>query len=198
MTKIILFDIDYTLINTSQLKENLIDVLTNIIQVKKNDFIKAMSLYTKNLKSSTDFRPEGYCLFLSKRFRCNHGKLLDAFYKSNKTYENILYPDTIKLLERLKEKYILGIFSEGYINFQLTKLKASGILPYFDKKYIFIGRRKLSKKCLDLIPANSIIIDDNKKVVDILTKNNIKSLWVNRRDSIKQNSILSVINQSSL
>jgi FMN phosphatase YigB (HAD superfamily) len=157
-----------------------------------------MFIYIKNLKSSTDFQPENYCLALSEHFWCDYKKLIDIFYKYEKTYKNILYPDTITTLEKLKEKYILGIFSEGYKRFQLTKLKFSGILPYFDRKYIFLRRRKLSKKFLGLIPANSIIIDDNKKVIDILTKNNIKNLWVDRSKSIKQNNILSVLDQSSL
>ena len=198
MKKIILFDIDHTLINTSQLRENLTGILIKLIHVNKNDYMRVTFIYTNSLKSSTDFRPENYCRILSKHFGCNYKKLLGVFYISEKIYRNALYPDTVTALEKLKVKYILGIYSEGYKRFQLTKLKLSGIMPYFDKRYIFIGRRKLSKKFLGLIPANSIIIDNNKKVINILTKNNIKNIWVNRNESIKQDNILSVLDQNSL
>lgn len=55
-----------------------------------------------------------------------------------------LFPDTLEVLEALKQKYKLYIITNGFREVQTKKLKNSGLEPYFDGVYIsdLIGVQK--------------------------------------------------------
>ncbi|KKR11285.1 MAG: hypothetical protein UT39_C0009G0045 [Candidatus Woesebacteria bacterium GW2011_GWA1_39_21] len=180
MKKIILFDIDRTLIDTDYLAQETFKAIRHKIIGSTSQILEVRENYMKSLKSTTDFKPENYCKELSRRFGSDYKTLTNTYYKSFDKGNNLLYHDTIPTLKRLKQKYLLGIFSEGYAKFQRHKLKYSGILPYFDEKYIFIKRRKTNTNSLKSFPKDCVIIDDRLDICEELAKNKLNVIWFNR------------------
>ena len=81
-------------------------------------------------------------------------------------YNVNVYKETLEVLEKLKDKYRLGIYSEGTKKFQNHKFKSLGLNKYFDKDLIFI-------------------VDDKETICEFLTKNEIRAIWLNRKDNRK-------------
>jgi len=191
MKKLILFDIDRTLIDTGKLSRNLSNVLHKKCNVSLDNFLLVKDEYKNGLSSTTDFSPQKFCRLLSIKFNTDYKELLRSYYHEPLVYQGILYPDTIPALQRLSKDYNLGIFSEGFYRFQITKLKFTKILQYFDKRYVYILRRKTTKLSLEKLPHNCTIIDDNTNVINKLTsKKDIKSVLISRGTKEKQNGII--------
>ena len=53
-------------------------------------------------------------------------------YLSITPYKKHLFPDTIEILDKLKEKYRLHIITNGFEEVQYIKMKSSGLTPYFE------------------------------------------------------------------
>jgi len=79
----------------------------------------------------------------------------------------------------------LGVFSEGFLKFQLGKLTNTGIEKYFSKKHLYIFRRKLDLKNLKEIPSKAVIIDDKQEVFDGI-KSNLVLLIDRKKQSLKE------------
>lgn len=84
---------------------------------------------------------------------------------TQKLYLDSLYPDAVTTLALLSKEYLLGIFSQGYREFQENKLRQCGIMPYFKKEYIFIFPDKTLSSALKTLPENAVIIEDKLSVV---------------------------------
>lgn len=96
-------------------------------------------------------------------------KLNDTFLEllPNKT---TLIENAIEVLDHCKSKYPLHIVSNGFYEIQLKKMKASGILVYFDHIVTTekAGARKPSKQIFDFAlnaakcdPSNAVMIGDS-------------------------------------
>ena len=121
---IILFDIDYVLINTDKLRPFLIN----------NDWKKAKLPYKKSV-----------------------------------------YPEVIKILEKIKKEYMLGIFSENNnLDYQEDKFTKSGLKKYFDKDLVFIVKsKKDSIQLIKLMINKKNILINNKEAISHLRKNGL-------------------------
>lgn len=67
------------------------------------------------------------------------------FFKKSKLLEHKIYEEVIDVLDNLSKIAILGIFSEGDIDFQRTKIKETKIEKYFEQENIHIVLNKLDK-----------------------------------------------------
>lgn len=56
------------------------------------------------------------------------------------------FPDTIQTLEKLKDKYLLAIITNGDSIAQRKKIEHAGIMQYFDENHIFVSGDFLYKK----------------------------------------------------
>lgn len=65
------------------------------------------------------------------------------FFKESNLSKPKIYKEVIRALEDLKKIAVLGIFSEGDLDFQKTKLKEDGIDKYFGKENVHIVSNKL-------------------------------------------------------
>lgn len=203
MQPTILFDVDHSLLDTSRLKELLRTRLAEILGVDTKQVGRVTDTYTKILPKSTDFNPDDYIKYLMKKFEIkNSAEFKKIFFKMPDLYRAVLYPETRRVLNSLKRRYRLGIFTEGFRKFQLTKLKLSGILPIFDRDLIFIHRRKLTSRAISRLPKGSVIVDDNPEVIEALSKfPHVTPIWLNRKDKKKRSAVrtihsLAELNQS--
>lgn len=67
------------------------------------------------------------------------------FFKKNNLSKHRVYEEVIEVLEKLSGIAILGIFSEGQIDFQKNKLKETNIEKYFNFDNLHIVLNKLDK-----------------------------------------------------
>ncbi|MBU0534705.1 MAG: HAD family hydrolase [Patescibacteria group bacterium] len=198
MRDTILFDIDYTLLNTLVFKENCRSKLSEFLNISVEDICVAEKGYVKKETEFTDFNPEEYIDYISKKYNVSTQDVGKAFF-DDENFKNISYPEVVSLLEALSKNYKLGIFSEGFKSFQLLKLHKSGLLAYFDREVTFVIRRKLTQKSLDLLPKGSFVIDDNYFVADALCKaGSFKPIWLNRKTKEKHPDCETVFDLTNL
>lgn len=96
-----------------------------------------------------------------------------------------LFPEVTKILDLLKENFILGIFSEGDREFQISKLKKTNIWHFFNPEDIFIETKKhtlimeIEEKYRD---KPLVVVDDKLTVLADLKKKlpDAKMVWIKR------------------
>jgi len=110
----------------------------------------------------------------------------DFLYRT--TLQTNLVDGAIEILEYLKAKgYTLSIISNGFVEVQYTKLRRSGLLPYFDHIFLSeeIGCQKPDIRFFDAVikklnvtPSDCVVIGDNLQT-DILGAQNagIKAIY---------------------
>jgi|SRR3989344_6780768 len=68
-----------------------------------------------------------------------------AYFKKSYLTKHKIYEEVKDVLEKLSKIAILGIFSEGALEFQRKKLNQTGIENYFEKDHTHIVLNKLSE-----------------------------------------------------
>lgn len=106
-------------------------------------------------------------------------------FKESKLATYQLYDEVIDMLVSLKGKVILGIFSEGELDFQSSKLQRTDIYKHFLDENIHIVNNKDEKLKEVLIKYNDkqIIVVDDKLTVLHTAKQiipNLITIWVKR------------------
>ena len=184
MKPIVLFDFDRTLFDTAHYGDALTEVLAELLRTNKVTLRKVMTDYVSSLASDLEFDPDNYTKFLCDKFSFeNQEILLSVFYGEGYKhwYKDYIFPEAYELINNLKNKYNLGLYSEGTQKFQNYKIESSGILKYFDIDLIFILDNKSTPVSLAKIPSSSVIIDDKKSVCQYLFENGMKCFWLNKK-----------------
>ena len=187
MDKVILFDMDRTIFNTNLLIRNIKNLIASTLNISEEKTEKTINNYLSSL-------PEN--------FHFDFSSMLKKFNPTEDTFKNLLsdcqnnsslypaYPDTIPTLKLLKRKGLqIGIFSEGNPQFQLLKFKHMRIEKFTNKDLLFIRKNKKDKKFLNQLPKDSIIVDDKKEIVEMLSKTGkFNPIQIKReRNSLKPN-----------
>jgi FMN phosphatase YigB (HAD superfamily) len=184
---IILFDIDRTIFDTSSLSKLIESEFRKIMKGASLEEIRnAKSEFVASLSADREFDPENLTDHLCKRFNFDDkDSLMNVYYApKNKTwYSDSVFPETYEVFESLKNKYRLGVYSEGTKRFQNYKFNSMGISDLLDKDLIFIFDHKTNPEALSQIPKNAIIVDDKESVCEYLSENGIKVIWLNKVDS---------------
>lgn len=87
-----------------------------------------------------------------------------AFFKESRLVKHKAYEEVIGVLDNLNKIAVLGIFSEGDIEFQIEKLTKTDIKKYFDEIHTHIVSDKVSeiKKVFNKYAKNKIFLVDDK------------------------------------
>lgn len=195
--KVILFDIDGTLINTKALAKIFCEKIATESNINPEKIIQLRDEYVNTLEYSTDYHPNGLINFINQKTN----KKLDSkniFFKNDNIYKKYIFDDTYEFLNKFKDKYIFGIFSEGFKDYQL--IKTSSLINFLEKDLIFITRRKLDDAFLKTIPEKVMIIDDKKEVIETLKKMrpDLNLIWINRKDSEKMEGVKTITSLGEL
>lgn len=181
MKEVILFDIDYTLINSQISKELRRKKFSNLLGISEEDFLLTEKEYVKKDSGFTDFDPNEYVDFTAKKYGVGRNSISEIFFQ-DENFIRAVYPDVLPSLEILKNDLSLGIFSEGLEDFQMLKLHKSNLLRYFDPNLSFIFKRKLTEDSLKLLPKGCFIVDDNMFVIEgLCEEGSFKPIWLNRK-----------------
>ncbi|MFH2118112.1 MAG: HAD hydrolase-like protein [Candidatus Paceibacterota bacterium] len=167
---LILFDIDGTLIDTLKVVKNHFLNFAKVFKVTPDKVEQVFKSYLSSLDNSTDFSPAGCIAYLAEYHQADANQVESIFYHSD-NFGSVLFPESRKVLQKLQaEQYTLGIFSEGFADFQERKLTENNILDFFYPEYRYILRRKMDTKLIESLPENTIIIDDKTTVITFLEK----------------------------
>lgn len=170
MKNLILFDIDDTLINTKLLKKLQMETLANTLGVSPSEIENFRLIYLDSLKRTSDFFTNDYLQQLANYYNFSFLDLKKTFWHPL-NFQKCLFPESIEILSKLKnKKYLLGVYSEGFLEFQNHKLKVNNLLEFFLPLHTYILRRKMDPKILNSLPKGTIIIDDKPSIIDYLKK----------------------------
>ncbi len=187
----ILFDIDRTILDTEKMIKMFDNFLLEILDNPNYDEFKKVELdYFKTLANERYFNVPDYAQFLSDRFEKDAtDSIVRIFYDSEykHIYSDCIFDESMKILEILEE-WNLGIYSEGTLDFQKNKFESMGIDRYFNKDIVFIVPAKDMKEVIDMVPKESIIVDDKEKICQFLNDNGFRAIWINRKDDRKSDN----------
>lgn len=178
--KIILFDIDDTLIDTHPMARSFYQKIADVVEVSLEEIIEIKEKYKLTLEKYSDYQPDELLKFIYDYLKIEENKRINPFL-DKEVYKKALFPGIRELLEKLSKKYRLGAFSEGFDDYQ--RLKISSLIDLMDEDLIFIARRKLDDNFLEKLPKELIIIDDRKEVIKKLKSfGDFNVFWLNKNN----------------
>ncbi len=176
----IYFDLDRTLFDTVKSGQNYRAALEKI-GIGTEKYEQIYSNYKSTLESSTDFDPKKLLDLLTKNFNVSPEKLAQSFWEKGNF---VLFPETMKTLEKLSQNNDLRLFSEGNKNWQKGKIEKTEIGEFFDLEASLIEKRKLSPEVIAEIVQGAMVIDDKKEVIKQLASQrpDLHLVWINRNN----------------
>lgn len=145
------------------------------------------------LPESTDFDPEDFMAFLASEATSSisttmQERLVNFFYEKN-TLTSFLYEDVLRNLRRLNIGNTLGIYSQGSKKYQLKKIENSGILSFFEQKYMYTFKRKGTPEAIGQVlsevgPEHSFIDDRFSFVHELLLHTSQPVFWIQRNQQL--------------
>lgn len=107
------------------------------------------------------------------------------YFKKSSLIKHKIYEEVRDVLEKLSKIAVLGIFSEGDLEFQRKKLNQTEIIDYFEKESVHIVLNKLSefknvlkkyeKRITFFVDDKLSILHDAKKIFP-----RVFTIWVKR------------------
>ncbi|MBN1597996.1 MAG: YjjG family noncanonical pyrimidine nucleotidase [Bacteroidales bacterium] len=146
----IFFDLDRTLWDFEQnCAETLHQVITEFsidkIKDQEKEFIRAYNYFNDHLwdhyrrgKIKKSLLKHERFRLLFNHFGINNKELVQKvsrFYLNNCPLKSALMPNAKEIIRYLYDNYTLCVISNGFYDAQLTKMKNSGISPYFKKLF---------------------------------------------------------------
>jgi FMN phosphatase YigB (HAD superfamily) len=196
--QIILFDIDKTLHSTDEFRSLFKKHLLEKVSIDEKKLDEARKKYDASLKKRTFFHPKKMAKHLANELGIDKNILQDSYYQE-KNFENSLFNEANAVLKKIGRKNILGVFTEGYKDLQTRKLKHGKIDHHFNEQHLYIFFNKRTKRVLDLIPKDAVIIDDNPEIIDILLKRpDLTVIWLNRDSLLKHPQAYTIHSLSEL
>ena len=195
-SKLILFDIDYTLFDSRKYREKMFKDLLNKLGHKDSEFFlkKVEETYFLS-KEKGAFIPAQFVNRLIKDFNLNYSsKDLEDILWKKKIFVECLYKeaeDVLRLLSKNKNIKI-GIFSGGHDVFQRKKIEA--IKDFFDEEHIhvFMQKDQKLKKIINKYKGLKLYYIDD--VLDFLKKaktfnKDIVTVWIKRGRYAREQAI---------
>ena len=183
--QVILFDIDKTLHNTEEFRTLFKKHLLERVAINENQLDESRKKYDKSLKKRTFFHPKSMASHMAEELGLDQKILQNSYYQSAH-FEQSLFKEAKEVLEKIGQKNVLGVFTEGYKDLQTRKIKQGQIAHHFDHKHVYVFFNKRTKRVLNLIPKNAVIVDDNPEIIEILLKrSDLTVIWLNRENKTK-------------
>lgn len=174
----ILFDIDGTLFDSRKFLRSVWDSYCSNFNIPVLKLRETIDTYYLGLENRTGFNPKDLIGAISKRFNVDRNDIWKIFWDNKNLYEDAIFFDTADALSFARKNFKVGIFSQGFFDFQKHKLEMMGVLDYFNPELLFVTTDKSQDKFLKTLPENSIIIEDTYEVVTKL--GDFKPIWINR------------------
>ena len=199
--QILLFDIDRTIFDTDRMSKVREELMCDLLKIDIAKLQEIKSDYKKTLTNEREFNPDDFIKILCKKINFNDEKSLLDFYFGDKYkyfYKDAVYPEFFEVVEKLKDSFRFGIYSEASKKFREHKFENMGISKYFNPDLIFFADAKDTPEVVSKLPRGAIVVDDKEKICEFLTKNNIKAIWLNKIDDRESDRFKTIHNLSDL
>ena len=184
---LLLFDIDYTLFDTTLYKKEVAHELTKLVSHLEED--KAYAIIEEvyyNVRSFGSFDPSLFAdLFLQKVPNAPSKEIIEEIWWRKDILESALYPEVVSTLHALSKNtnLQLGIFSSGKTEFQLAKI--AHLEDFFHKGSIHIASFK--EETIDELigeygDRKMILVDDYIEILVTIKKQkpDTTAVWMKR------------------
>lgn len=194
----IFFDIDRTLVDSVKIRELTRGGMCRELNLDRDKINIIIDKYISSLGHKNDFCREEMIKVISGETGIKY-EILKTAHDRPEYYREALYDDVEATLKRLKVGgFVLGIYSEGFEEYQMDKLKLSGIYKRFDPEKIIIEKRKLKEEVIEKM-GEAMVVDDNIEVTEYLTGfSKITPIWLNRIDKRRDEKIGTIWNLKEL
>ncbi len=192
MNKVILFDIDYTLINTDLLREAFMENLVHILQKDTRSDLGSIAsalidIEMQLISEKGRFELNRYLEMIAHKYSMSpnlRGDLEKAL-TAPEMFKKSVYPEVWDVLKKLKGKIPAGVFSAGDVDFQHRKLQLSGLSEYLVPAQVNIFERKVPSIPQLLSKYQNVdltVVDDRVEALEAIKQQrlNILALWVHR------------------
>jgi putative hydrolase of the HAD superfamily len=135
------------------------------------------------------------------------GELAETFPRLRRK-KNVVYQDTIKTLELLRQNFSMGLLTNGAPDLQWTKIEGAGLAGYFDQVLISgdIGIGKPDRRIFEMLierlncSAQTTIMIGNNLITDVrgAHESELRAAWINRAGDTCDDSIIPEWEVSSL
>lgn len=186
--KIILFDIDGTLVDASLIGDM---VYRKIGEVSGLDERKIREIKDEFRLKVTGYNITDLVDYIAQKSGINLTSL-KIFLDSESIYNTYIYDDAQDVLSELSQDNNLGIFSDGDFNYQNKKI--SSIKEFFQDGLIFITIGKLMNGFLEKVSNGAMIVDDDRNILEKLKqlRPDLELVWINRKDEEKMEGIKTI------
>lgn len=198
LENILLFDIDKTIFNTEACGKRIIEKVGKALQITTDETERVINNYKRKLETTTDFNPDDFIKEASKEIGVDSSLVNQAVFLPDNF---VLYPETVEILEILKKRgNLLGVYSEGVLEWQKKKIVLTDLINYFDPSLLIIERRKLSQETISRLPSRATIVDDKKEVIETLKRlrPDLNLIWLNRKDNETLDEVRTIRSLSDL
>ena len=171
-------DFDYTLYNTGNFVNDMIETLALYITKAKKSInkIEAVKQIDQKFNKEKIYNIFSVCEYLGDLYKVNDDELKSLARKVLRRGEKYIYEDVLEFLEYLKPNNILNILTAASnadtMEYQSLKVSGSKITKYFDN--IIITTQPKNELNLDY--SNGIFIDDNPDIINVLSTTNAKKI----------------------
>lgn len=182
---VILFDIDYTLFDTTKFKDIIAKRLLGDSKISTDDFFKTLDTAYYKSRKNGHFEPSLFASSLRENFQTSlTDKEIETTWYDPTILANCLYPETITTMQSLqKMDIVLGVFSTGNEDFQLAKI--SLLTDFLDKRHIhiFSDKEEQVTEMVELYRDNKLfLVDDFVEVLKSTKDHNpdVVAVWMKR------------------
>lgn len=165
----IVFDLDYTLIDTAAFKEALAASLESCGVARRN-FWETYEQTSKATEKICDYEPERHLEALAGRMSCGKNEALRRIESVVDRMPEFIMPGAIPLLDRLASRAKRVLFTHGNVSWQKRKVARSGLADRFDEM-IFASEEKMKhREALGRLEPPVVMVNDDGREIDDLRK----------------------------
>jgi len=164
----IIFDLDYTLLDTARFKKDIASVLEQC-GITEERFLEAYAENVEKGELIRDFDALRYVTALRGDLTCTEAEAAAKIGDLSENMNEYFFPNAEWLLEKLKaEGHSLKLLTHGNIEWQKKKIANTGIKDVFDEIIYAPENKDDMKDALEVAEAPVVMVNDHGREIDAL------------------------------
>jgi phosphoglycolate phosphatase-like HAD superfamily hydrolase len=164
----VVFDLDYTLMDTARFKDALASSLAEC-GVSPESFWETYELTSKTAEKVCDYEPERHLLALATSLTCPKEEALRRIGAVVARGVDFLFAGAVPMLERLRsEGHRLVLFTHVNAAWQERKVKGAGLAGLFDRMMFAPENKERYVEELRTLAPPLVFVNDHGGEIDIL------------------------------
>jgi len=164
----VIFDLDYTLMDTARFKEAMAESLSSC-GVSAADFWETYDQTSRIADKVCDYEPERHVEALGGRLTCDRSEALRRIDAVVSRAPEFLFPGAQSLLQRLRaDGARLVLLTMGNAAWQKRKAARSGLMPFFSKAVFAPEGKEAVAHELKALKPPVVMVNDHGGEIDAL------------------------------